>query len=414
MKTKNNEVYVNYRPHPAQNKFHSSEARFKVCCTGRRWGKTLAATMEILKDALANPGCLNWWVAPVYGQTMVAYRMLSNGRKVIANDLRSLKRIELIQGSAIEFKSADNFDSLRGSGIHLLVIDEAALIDREAWEEALRPTLTDTKGKAIFVSTPKGRNYFFELFCRGQDPQYPEWESFTFPTSSNPYISPDEIEEAKRTLPDTVFRQEYLAEFLEDSAGVFRNIKACIQGEFEEPKHKHTYVLGWDVAKHEDFSVMMVVDTSSRHVVAYDRFNQVDYTLQVSRLESLAKKYDATVLMDSTGVGDPILEQVLKAGIKAEGFQFTNTSKQQLIEYLSVQLEQQKITFPDIPELIHELELFQYEITRAGNVRYSAPQGYHDDCVISLALACWQMNVNILPSIADDVSPIDYFDKGEF
>ena len=98
----------------------------------------------------------------------------------------------------------------------------------------------------------------------------------------------------------------------------------------------------------------------------------------------------------------------------AEGFQFTNTSKQQLIEYLSVQLEQQKITFPDIPELIHELELFQYEITRAGNVRYSAPQGYHDDCVISLALACWQMNVNILPSIADDVSPIDYFDKGEF
>ena len=344
----------------------------------------------------------------------VAYRMLSKGRKVIASDLRSLKRIELIQGSAIEFKSADNFDSLRGSGIHLLVIDEAALIDREAWEEALRPTLTDTKGKAIFVSTPKGRNYFFELFCRGQDPQYPEWESFTFPTSSNPYISPDEIEEAKRTLPDTVFRQEYLAEFLEDSAGVFRNIKACIQGEFEEPKHKHSYVLGWDVAKHEDFSVMMVVDTSSRHVVAYDRFNQVDYTLQVSRLESLAKKYDATVLMDSTGVGDPILEQVLKAGIKAEGFQFTNTSKQQLIEYLSVQLEQQKITFPEIPELIHELELFQYEITRAGNVRYSAPQGYHDDCVISLALACWQMNVNILPSIADDVSPIDYFDKGEF
>jgi len=340
--------------------------------------------------------------------------MLSKGREVIANDLRSLKRIELIQGSAIEFKSADNFDSLRGSGIHLLVIDEAALIDREAWEEALRPTLTDTKGKAIFVSTPKGRNYFFELFCRGQDPQYPEWESFVFPTSSNPYISPEEIEEAKRTLPDAVFRQEYLAEFLEDSAGVFRNIKACIQGDFEEPISSHSYVLGWDVAKHEDFSVMMVVDTSSRHVVAYDRFNQVDYTLQVSRLESLAKKYDATVLMDSTGVGDPILEQVLKAGIKAEGFQFTNTSKQQLIEYLSVQLEQQKITFPEIPELIHELELFQYEITRAGNVRYSAPQGYHDDCVISLALACWQMNVNILPSIADDVSPIDYFDKGEF
>ena len=118
--------------------------------------------------------------------------------------------------------------------------------------------------------------------------------------------------------------------------------------------------------------------------------------------------------MDSTGVGDPILEQALKAGIKAEGFQFTNTTKQQLIEYLAVQLEQRKITFPYIPELIHELELFQYEMTRAGNIRYSAPQGYHDDCVIALALACWDMNVNFLPSMAKDVEPIDYFDSGEF
>lgn len=399
MKTKNNEVYVNYRPHPAQNKFHSSEARFKVCCTGRRWGKTLAATMEILKDALANPGCLNWWVAPVYGQTMVAYRMLSKGRKVIANDLRSLKRIELIQGSAIEFKSADNFDSLRGSGIHLLVIDEAALVDREAWEEALRPTLTDTKGKAIFVSTPKGRNYFFELFCRGQDPQYPEWESFTFPTSSNPYISPDEIEEAKRTLPDTVFRQEYLAEFLEDSAGVFRNIKACIQGSFEEPQSNHSYILGWDVAKHEDFSVMTVVDETTRHVVAFDRFNQIDYTFQLLRLSNLAQKYQAAIIMDSTGVGDPLFEQVRKLGYAVEGFNFTNTSKQQLVEHLAVLLEQQRITFPNIPELIHELELYQYEMTRAGNVKYSAPQGYHDDTVISLGLACWKLDAGNAPRI---------------
>jgi len=399
MKTKNNEVYVNYRPHPAQNKFHSSEVRFKVCCTGRRWGKTLAATIEILKDALANPGCLNWWVAPVYSQTMVAYRMLSKGRKIIANDLRSLKRIELTQGSAIEFKSADNFDSLRGSGIHLLVIDEAALIDREAWEEALRPTLTDTKGKAIFVSTPKGRNYFFELFCRGQDPQYPEWESFTFPTSSNPYISPEEIEEAKKTLPEAVFRQEYLAEFLEDSAGVFRNIKACIQGSFEEYQFGHSYVLGWDVAKHEDFSVMTVIDETTKHIVAFDRFNQIDYTVQLIRLSSLADKYRAHIIMDSTGVGDPLFEQVKKLGYSVEGFNFTNITKQQLIEHLAVQLEQQKITFPFIPELIHELELFQYEMTRAGNVKYSAPQGYHDDCVMSLALAVWKALRTNIPTI---------------
>jgi len=408
-------ITIKYDPHPAQLQLHNSKARFRVCSTGRRWGKTLACSYEIVKNALEKPGSLNWWVAPVYNQSIIAYRLLSNAAQgVISQDLRSLRRLELKTGSAIEFKSADNYNALRGVCIDMLVIDEAALVNREALESALRPTLSDTKGKAVFISTPKGRNFFFELFARGQDSGYPEWESFTFPTSANPYIDPLEIEEAKKTLPDNVFRQEYLAEFLEDSAGVFRNIKNCIQGDFEEPQVNHSYVIGWDVAKHEDFSVMVVLDTVINHVVAFDRFNQVDYTLQIERLKSLAKKYNATVLMDSTGVGDPILEQVIKNGINAEGFQFTNTSKQQLIEHLSVQLEQQNITFPYIPELVYELELFQYEMTRAGNVRYSAPQGYHDDCVIALALACWKVDTAFSPFVAADVEPVDYFDKGEF
>jgi len=156
---------------------------------------------------------------------------------------------------------------------------------------------------------------------------------------------------------------------------------------------------------------MYVVDSKTRHVVAWDRFNQVDYTLQVMRLANLAKKYKASVLMDSTGVGDPILEQVRQAGINAEGYQFTNTSKQQLVEHLAVQLEQQRITFPHIPELIHELELYQYEMTRAGNVRYSAPQGYHDDCVMALGLACWQL-VETVPVAAADTEPVDHYDSG--
>jgi len=409
------EVIIKYKPHPTQLQLHNSTARFRVCNTGRRWGKTLACLYEITKQALEKPGSLSWWVAPVYSQSMLAYRLLSNAaHEAISQDIKSLRRLEFKTGSAVEFKSADNYNALRGAGIDMLVIDEAALINREAWEAALRPTLSDTKGKAIFISTPKGRNFFFELFARGLDPAYPEWESFTFPTEANPYIDKAEIEEARRTLPDTVFRQEYLAEFLEDSAGVFRNIKACIQGDFEEPKVGHNYVIGFDVAKHEDFSVITVLDTTTNHVVAFDRFNQIDYTLQIERLKSLAKKYNATVLMDSTGVGDPILEQAIKAGIKAEGFQFTGVSKQQLIEHLAVQLEQQNITFPNIPELIYELELYQYEITRAGNVRYTAPQGYHDDTVISLALACWKSIATITPAIALDVEPIDYYDRGEF
>lgn len=144
---------------------------------------------------------------------------------------------------------------------------------------------------------------------------------------------------------------------------------------------------------------MMVVDETTNHLVAFDRFNQIDYTFQLIRLANLAQKYKASIIMDSTGVGDPLFEQVKKLGYSVEGFNFTNTSKQQLIENLSVFLEQQRISFPYIPELIHELELFQYELTRAGNVRYSAPQGYHDDCVMSLALACWKLQKKNIPTI---------------
>jgi len=195
------------------------------------------------------------------------------------------------------------------------------------------------------------------------------------------------VEEARHTLPMDVFRQEYEAEFLEDSAGVFRGIMNCVKGDFEQPKTGASYILGWDIAKHTDFSVMIVMDTHRRHVVAYDRFNQIDYSLQLQRLKALADKYKARVIMDSTGVGDPVLEQVKKMGLFVDGYNFTSTTKQQLIENLAVAIENGEVSFPHIPELIHELQLYQYEITRAGNVRYSAPQGYHDDTVIALGLA---------------------------
>jgi len=378
-----------YTPHPGQQILHASKARFRLATCGRRWGKTYGCVNEIVKAAWENPGTVSWWVAPVYPQAMLGYRLTTNKFfQVVKDKSKTEKAVRLLNGSVIEFKSADNYDALRGEGVSMMVLDEAAHINRDAWEQALRPTLSDTKGRAIFISTPKGRNYFFELFGRGQDPAFPDYESFKFPTISNPYIDPAEVEEAQRTLPADVFRQEYEAEFLEDSAGVFRGIMACVKGDFEEPKQR-AYVIGWDIAKHQDFSVMMVMDIERRHVVAYDRFNQVDYTLQLARLEKLAKKYNARVLMDSTGVGDPVLEQVKRLGIVVDGYNFTNTTKQQLIENLAVAIENQEVSFPHIPELIHELQLYQYEITTAGNIRYNAPQGYHDDTVIALGLALY-------------------------
>ena len=351
----------------------------------------MACANEIIEHALVYKKTVNWWVAPTYQQSMIAYRLIENAlidSGMVLENIKSEKRILLINGSSIMFKSADNFNALRGEGVNFLVIDEAATIQREAWEQALRPTLSDKNGKALIVGTPKGRNWFFELYARGNDPEQVEYKSFSFPTWTNPLIPQTEIEEVKRSLPQDVFRQEYEAAFLEDSAGVFRNIKNCVAGSFEEPTNK-TYYIGWDIAKHTDFSVLVCMD-NNRHVVAFDRFNQIDYTLQISRVVAMAEKYRASVLMDSTGAGDPVLEQIRQRGISVEGYNLSNQSKQQLIEHLSVGIEQRLLTFPQIDTLIHELQIYEYELTRAGNIRYNAPSGFHDDCVIALGLAYWK------------------------
>ena len=391
-----------YSPHDAQRGIHESTARFRIVACGRRFGKTIACVNEVVLHASKWPGSVTWWVAPVYQQTEFAYRMVLDilPSDAIAVNYRSTRRIELVNGSAIEFKSADRFDNLRGARVDFLVIDEAAMVDRDAWESTLRPTLSDTQGRAMFISTPRGRNWFYELFARGQDLQYPDYESFTFPTSSNPYIKDEEIEEARRSSPSNVFSQEYLAEFMENSAGVFRGIHNCVKGALEEPQPGHVYVIGWDAAKYSDFSVITVVDIERKHVVAFQRFNGINYTLQLKRLEAVATKYNnARVVMDSTGQGDPLLEQVRASGIYVEGVNFTNATKQQLIENLALQIEQKKVSFPEIKELINELSIYEYKITRARNFTFGAPSGYHDDCVISLALAVWDITHRKVPGI---------------
>ena len=198
-----------------------------------------------------------------------------------------------------------------------------------------------------------------------------------------------------------MFNQEYLAQFIENSAGAFRYIHRCVKGTLEKPQSGHLYVIGWDIAKYSDFSVMTVVDVERKHVVAFDRFNGIDYMVQLQRLKAIAMKYNnAQVIMDSTGPGDPLLEHVKDSGLHAEGINFTNSTKQQLIQNLELQIENEEVSFPEIQELINELSMYKYEITKAGNATYAAPSGYHDDCVISLALAVWWITQRVVPTIS--------------
>lgn len=382
-----------YTPHDKQWELHESTARFRIANAGRRFGKTLACSNEIIKFALEHQGSLCWWVAPFYRTSRIAYRLVGKAiEPYTKRNYKSDMRIEVDNGSIIEFLSAENYDSLRGEGVHFMILDECALIQKDAWEQALRPTLTDHEGSAIFISTPKGRNWFYQLYQRGLDANEKNYESFAFPTSSNPFISESELEDVRKTLPEDVFRQEYLAEFLEDSAGVFRGISHCIQGQMEEPKPEGRYVAGWDLARTNDYSVVTVIDVDTKHVVYFDRFNQIDWKSQINRVEEIVKRYNnAKLWMDSTGVGDAVFDNVWERGIDVEGYKFTLTSKRQLIHNLQLLISEQGISFPDIPELVRELEIYEYKISNSGNMTYSAPSGSHDDAVMSLCLSAWGM-----------------------
>lgn len=385
---------VSYQPHESQQKVHDSTARFRTVTAGRRFGKSLLASRECMVRMII-PNQRIWIVAPNYDLTKKVFREVYWSfhkylPKWIKKSSESDLRIELVNGSIVECKSGDNPTSLIGEGINLLIIDECARIPEKVWVEALRPTLTDTEGDVLLISTPQGMSWFHGMYVRGQDPTEDNYESWRFPTNLNPFIKEREIAEAKRTLPERTFKQEYLAEFIHHSGSVFRNIDNCIKGDFEEPREGASYVIGVDIAKLLDFTVLLVGKFEDEYlrIVAFDRFNQLDWSLQRKKIISMAKRYNnAKIVLDSTGVGDAVFEDLDKEYLNMQAFRIkSNTIKNQLIENLVVALENAVISFPNIPELINELKIFSFERGRSGRTIYNAPVGFHDDCVISLAL----------------------------
>ena len=361
---------------------------------GRRWGKTTFAVHELAEAALEKEG-VYWWVGPDYEAVDKGWWILMGA---LPEELISKQRagkpkiIEFENGSRIYFRTASNPNSLRGEGLSGLVMDEAAQIDSKAWDYVLKPSLVDHKGWALFIGTPMGRqSWFNELYLHGmsEDDEWSDWESFHSPSSENPYLDKNELERTKKQMSDDSFRQEFMAEFLEDADRVFRNLKESMMGDYAKPEFGKKYVMGVDLAKHEDYTVISVLNHAG-HLVFFDRFNKLDYTFQKRRIVSTARRYDAQVLIDATGVGDPIYDD-LRRRIRVLPYRFTNKSKQELIMNLSLGFDKRVITFPENTDLLTELEKFGYQISPNGNVIYSATAGFHDDCVISLALAFWQL-----------------------
>lgn len=371
------------RPHEAQRQVLAEAARFNVLACGRRWGKTVLGANLALQAALG--GRPVGWFHPTYKMLGDVWRDVTRRVKQMPPELYTLnvqdKRIDLATGGIIEFWSLDSPDGPRGRKYARVIVDEAAMIREleEAWTAALRPLLTDYRGDAWFMSTPRGMNYFHRLWSKGGEG---DWRSWQMPTAANPYMPPDEIDAAKDELPADTFAQEFRAEFIADAANPFgiEAIRRCVRSDLPDAAGD---VAAWgiDLAKSSDWTVAIGLDAGGC-VRAFQRW-QSDWQNTVRRVAAMIGETPAVV--DSTGVGDAIVEQLQAECPLVEGFKFNRQSKQQLMEGLAVGIQQGRLAFPP-GRIVAELEMFRYEYHATG-VRYEAPSGEHDDCVDALALA---------------------------
>jgi hypothetical protein len=302
------------RPHPGQRTVLDGCRRWNVVCCGRRWGKSTLAIHRLIGPALEGDPVA--YFSPSYRMLSEVWReLVSILAPVTAASNATERRISLVTGGVVDMWSMTNPDSARGRRYRRVIIDEAAHVGNlsDAWNSVIRPTLTDFRGEADLYSTPRGTNFFKAAFDWGQDPLMPDWASWQMPTVANPYIDPDEVEAARRQLPERVFTQEYLAFFLEDAGGVFRKVSEAVdagRSTDSPPVPGMAHVMGIDLAKVADFTVITIVDKTGRQVY-FDRFNQISWELQISRIKHAAALYKVeAVVLDSTGVGDPIFERL--------------------------------------------------------------------------------------------------------
>lgn len=385
--------------HTGQQQVDRERKRFNVLACGRRWGKTKYLTRRMGLTLLH--GRRYGYFAATYKLQTEVWQELESRLGHVAKFRKVDNRVEF-QNGVIEFWTLTDPDAGRSRNYHEVGIDEGGLVrDLETkWYEAIRPTLADFKGEADFAGTPKGRNFFHTGFNLGQDPLNPEWASWQMPTSTNPYIDPMEIEAARTGvngsggMPERSFRQEYLAEFLEDAGGVFRKVSLAVdkgRHHDEPPEPKKSYQMGLDFARTEDFTVITIVDQDLRQVY-FERINEISWERIYNAAEMAAKRYSCPVVLDSTGMaGDVQYETLRKRGLKVVPYNFTNATKEALIDNLALKIENGDVSLMDIAVQTDELQAFEYHLTPSRNVTMSAPEGMHDDTVIALALACWGM-----------------------
>jgi len=410
----------------------NSPARYKVLNAGRRWGKTMIGAKWLLSGLRSQDNQLGWWVAPTYKIVKRGYREVKRQtpRELLTHDFppethfdagRSII-LNFKNGSTMEFYSAERPSGMLGEGVDYAVVDEAAIMPSTVWEQVIRPTQMDTGGKALLISTPRGRNWFYKRWLAGQDADNAAWASWTFPSSTNPYLPDEEIEEMREELPTVLFEQEVLALFVAAGSNVFRwdvtqrgriIPSGTSAGLVEGVAPSGHVFLGVDLAKTEDYTVLYGAQDSDLRNVYYERFNDISWPEQKRRIERATKTLESlpgvdgvTLVMDEGGVGSPIVDDMQEAGHDVVGINFTST-KAKMVSMLGKDLEAGRAVLLEEARL-EEFEIYEMNATPKGVLQFSAPPGDHDDVVSAKMLSHWGMTSFGAPSVetigGDDIA----------
>ncbi len=438
------EVISNYTPHSGQDEvsdliagtFQSKTPPAIIeIIASRGWGKTLYMVCEMLVPFLnrkANAKVM--WVAPTYQIGMAPIEDVFNGTDEITgkrwvpefdhggrriwkfSNGATGPQLKWFNGSTVSFRSADSPESIVSRGYDLIIIDEAALIQEKVFLQQIMGTARKGKVKIFMITSPRGkRHWTHRIYLKGQDAKDTMYVSIKQPYYKNPFFNKT-LEKLIKDLPDWIYRQEYLAEFIDDGDTVIKGLENIIMGpeisfegsqqewaddireiavkdfggERKVQPHERRFVVGLDLAKSIDFTVLWVMDLDNGECVYYRRLNKTDYRQVLEETVRVCKKYnEAELIYDATGVGSGLADFINNYDVNAHPYVFTNASKNDLINRLMLAVEHQEIKVPNIATVKSELGAFTYTLTRTGKISYNAPAGFHDDIVIAIALANW-------------------------
>ena len=384
-----------FNPHKGQrnviNGFADSEHKFGVVSTGRQFGKSLLGQNLMLYWLLKSSKQKGAWISPIYNQSKKVFQELSDAaNKLIKSSNKADLTMEFINGSTLQFLSAERYDSIRGFSFSHMVVDEAAFIKEIAMQEAIYPTLSALGKKCLIISTPKSKNWFYNAYLKGSNGGS-DYISFRGISTDNPHIDDSFILEQSKSLPPEIYKQEYLAEFSESGNDVFTGVDAiCILNGWTQYQSNKRYYAGIDLGLQHDYSVLTIMDDTGR-VCRVERINGSSYAEISKQFISILRPYRITSgYTEVNGPGLPVFEMLRKEIRKLRDWTTNNSNKAEGIRNLIYDIQEGSLELPHkefFPHIYNELNAYSYKIGPTGTMTFNAPSGFYDDCVMSLMLA---------------------------